>query len=449
MDRKQILVVDQDDAVLRTLESELSGDFQVLTASEGRRALHLTLTKRVAVAIVSQCLPDMDGLQLLHKMKHKMPELPVIFIAATPCEDLIISAFRAGAQDFFKKPLEPKLVAERVCESLVATGQVGQKDSSLRAVDRGEGLLATLWRRMRLSKPGNRFGKGTATPTRFSSAERAWEIGSGEVSEPSAQVPALRVHFFGEFRIIVGNAVYNTWPSKKGKAVFAYLAFHHNRRIYRDKLMDLLWPHASPGAARNCLNVAVHGVRQRLRHLLPDVELIQFKNECYFLNPEIEINVDVEDFLRYWRLAQSTERQSGIEAALGEYELAAALYTGDFMESDIYEDWTMLDRENLKEIYLVILDRLSRYYSNDGKPLTAINLCNTILSKDDCREDVHRRLMRCYYAMGHRDKALRQFHKCTEILRTELDVDPSPTTQRLYEQLKRGELKFRENVTGI
>lgn len=114
------------------------------------------------------------------------------------------------------------------------------------------------------------------------------------------------------------------------------------------------------------------------------------------------------------------------------------------MEEDIYENWNSLDRENLKEIYLVVLDRLSKYYSSDSKPLTAIKLCEVILQKDNCREDVHQRLMRCYYRLGLRDKAIKQFRKCKEILNAELEVEPTQTTMDLYQKIKKDSLNLNK-----
>ncbi len=156
------------------------------------------------------------------------------------------------------------------------------------------------------------------------------------------------------------------------------------------------------------MNVTLHGVRQLLRKMDPIHDYILFKDECYFINSEVEIWLDVEDFLHYWRMAQNREREKGIGAAIAEYELAAANYSGDFMEEYLYESWPSLERENLKEIYLFVLDRLSRHYSLDGKSEIAIDLCESMLEKDNCREDVHRRLMKCHYRIGQRDKALRQ-----------------------------------------
>lgn len=138
-----------------------------------------------------------------------------------------------------------------------------------------------------------------------------------------------------------------------------------------------------------------------------------------------------------------------IEAALGEYELAAALYKDDFMQEDLYDEWTTLDRENLKEIYLVILDRLCKYYSFDGKPITAVNLCKTILDKDNCREDIHRLLMKCYSRLGYRDRALRQFYKCVEVLKKELEVEPTTATLELFEEIKRGLPEKSEKLQNL
>jgi DNA-binding SARP family transcriptional activator len=243
---------------------------------------------------------------------------------------------------------------------------------------------------------------------------------------------------------MLNDQLIEIWSSRKGKAVFAYLAVNHKRRINRDILMDIFWPNSSPESARNSLNVALHSARRLFYAIDPLHEYILFKDECYFINPDIEMWLDMEEFLHFWRTAQSTEREKGITVALSEYELAAALYKGDFMEEFLYESWSAHDRENLKEIYLVILDRISKHYSLNGKPATAINLCETILEKDNCREDIYRRLMRCYYRSGQRDKALKQFRRCAEVLKAELEVEPTHTTIKLYEQIKQDSLQTRE-----
>ena len=126
--------------------------------------------------------------------------------------------------------------------------------------------------------------------------------------------------------------------------------------------------------------------------------------------------------------------------AMREYEVAEGLYQGDLLEEDLYEDWLIPRREGLKDSYLIILDRLSRYYLKEKGYATCIHLCQKILAKDDCREDAHRRLMRCYSRQGQRNLALRQYHLCVEALGRVLDVPPMPETVALYHQMRNGEV---------
>jgi DNA-binding SARP family transcriptional activator len=268
--------------------------------------------------------------------------------------------------------------------------------------------------------------------------EKVPESCQSEEEQAEDLVPALSVCCLGKFQVVLNGQVIENWTCRKGRAIFTYLIMNHKRRTYRDILMETFWPNSDPDSARNSLNVAIHSVRRVLNEVNPDYEHILFKDECYYLNPDIEVWIDVEEFLHCWKIAQSTERENDIQAAVGEYELAAALYKGDFMEEDIYESWQSSERENFKEVYLFILDRLSKYYSLDGKPATAVRLCETILEKDNCREDIHRRLMRCYYRLEQRDKAVKQYRRCVEVLEAELEIEPTHATIELYEQIKQG-----------
>jgi DNA-binding SARP family transcriptional activator len=250
-----------------------------------------------------------------------------------------------------------------------------------------------------------------------------------------------RTYCFGRLKVFLNGRPVNHWRCRREKEVFAYLTVNHTRRIHREILMNLFWPDSTPDSARNSLNVAMHGIRSRLRELDAAHDHILYDEQCYFVNPEIKIWLDIEEFLHCWRLAQRAELDHQIPIALTNYELAAALYQGDFMEDEPYGSWTTQQRENLKEIYLVILDRLGEYYVRDGHLDTAIELCRKILEKDVCREDVYRRLMRCYCQLGQRDQALRTYQKCREALKNELEAEPTRATIQLYEEVKQDGLK--------
>jgi DNA-binding SARP family transcriptional activator len=208
--------------------------------------------------------------------------------------------------------------------------------------------------------------------------------------------------------------------------------------------MEPFWPNATPESARNCLNVTLHGIRRLLHSIDDRFEYILFRNECYFINPQCEIWIDVGELKKAWRNGQEREREDRAHDALRAYERAAEIYRGDFMEESPYEDWLTLEREHLKEVYLVILDKVSNYYTLDGKPQTAIELCERMLEKDHCQEEVHRRLMKCYYRLGSRDRALKQFRRCAEVMKKDLEVEPTTETVVLYERIKK-ETEVKEN----
>jgi DNA-binding SARP family transcriptional activator len=284
--------------------------------------------------------------------------------------------------------------------------------------------------------------RSQVTAADSSPPRRKREAGTGPLAgretpmEPDP--PSLAVYCLGPFRVYQDDKLITDWPSGKGKCIFKYMIANRVRPIPKDVLMDLFWQGADPDAARNSLNVAIYGLRQALRAARPDFSHILFQEDHYLLNPSMALWIDVEEFLRHCEAGRNLERKQGTLKATKEYEIAEGLYQGDFLEEDLYEDWPMLQREQLKDRYLVILDRLSRYYLERQRYTTCVHLCQRILVKDDCQEETHQRLMRCYSRQGQPYLALRQYHRCVEILKSKLDVPPMDETAALYQKIRDG-----------
>ena len=114
MKRRIILLVDPDESTSRVVQSKLKTQFQVLSVPQGNRALELLKRQCVDIVILARCLPQLDCLDVLRKIRQAVPSLPVIIVALSPSEDLVIAAFRAGAQDFLKKPLVPEELVKSI-----------------------------------------------------------------------------------------------------------------------------------------------------------------------------------------------------------------------------------------------------------------------------------------------------------------------------------------------
>jgi DNA-binding SARP family transcriptional activator len=118
-----------------------------------------------------------------------------------------------------------------------------------------------------------------------------------------------------------------------------------------------------------------------------------------------------------------------------EYAAAEALYRDDFLVEDLYEDWAIFPREELKDKYLLILTRLAQFSMAALDLDGCIRRSHALLAKEPCREDAYLRLMQCYAGLGQRGSALRWYQICERTLRQELDVAPSDEARRLYREI--------------
>jgi len=251
--------------------------------------------------------------------------------------------------------------------------------------------------------------------------------------------PDMTAHMLGELRVAFQDRPVEIWSSGRGRAVFEYLLLNRHSKVRRDRLMSMFWPEVSPDAARNSLNVAIHGLRQSLRAAAGDTAVVIHQDQAYFIEPTLDVWVDVEDFEEQLKAAYQYLANSEFVKAKAAFEASTWLYHGEFLADDPYEEWAMVNREHLRLCYLDALDRLGalRFNSADYPGCIAISL--KLLSCDSCREDAHCRLMRCYSRQGQVQLALRQYHSCVAALRAELDVPPANATTELFERLRRRE----------
>jgi DNA-binding SARP family transcriptional activator len=282
------------------------------------------------------------------------------------------------------------------------------------------------------------------TPTNID-ANISLLISSGE--DPSPIVPPvqevqdkfqLSFYCLGPFRVLQKGNLIENLPNRKALAILKYLVTHRQSPIPKDVLMNIFWPDADPVSARNRLNVAMHGLRREFRSIT-DVPIVLFEGDGYLINPAAELWVDTEEFERHFKSANQLEATGQNSAAVEEFEVATSLYSDDFLIEDLYEEWPIIIRERLRIEYLEILDHLSRIYFDQGQYTVCISLCSRILERDNCREDAHCRLMRCYSRLGQPYLALRQYQICVDALRSELDVDPDMATTKLADRIRRHE----------
>jgi DNA-binding SARP family transcriptional activator/Flp pilus assembly protein TadD len=236
------------------------------------------------------------------------------------------------------------------------------------------------------------------------------------------------------------------FPSLKAQALFYYLITTRQPHT-REKLATFFWGDTPERQAKASLRTALYDLRRTLEPTgEPAQTTILTEGGTLCFNQESDYWFDVEEFEK--RLQARGRELTALREAV-------ELYQGDFLEGfslrDSYEfdDWSFFERDRLQREYLGALQELSRYHGQRGDYDQAIAYTTQILSYDSLQEDVHRQLMRLYYAAGNRSAALRQYEICKEILERELDISPLAETTELYEQILRQELAVPPKVEVV
>jgi CheY-like chemotaxis protein len=104
---KRLLVADDDSDIRQVLSDRLTSDgYLIQTASDGAEALTALRAEKFDGLILDIGMPQMNGLEVLHKIREEQPELPVIMITAAEAQDRALVAMQAGAQAYLLKPFD-------------------------------------------------------------------------------------------------------------------------------------------------------------------------------------------------------------------------------------------------------------------------------------------------------------------------------------------------------
>ena len=116
-ERKKILIADDSPTSL-VWEKLILADpsFEIVTASDGARALELATTERPNLIVLDIVMPEMSGLEVCRRLRAK-PEtcmVPVIVVSERAEESDVKAARDAGCSDFLKKPVDREALLQKV-----------------------------------------------------------------------------------------------------------------------------------------------------------------------------------------------------------------------------------------------------------------------------------------------------------------------------------------------
>jgi len=114
-DMIRILLVDDEDSFRGTVSKRLSRrSMDVRTASDGREALDLLENHSVEVVVTDVKMPNMNGIELLGRIKEKYPDIEVILLTGHVAASDGVEGIKGGAFDYLTKPVELEHLVSKI-----------------------------------------------------------------------------------------------------------------------------------------------------------------------------------------------------------------------------------------------------------------------------------------------------------------------------------------------
>ena len=118
---KTVLVVDDDPTQRRLLQAAVErAGFACRVAPDGESGLEMArnASDGVDVMLLDLVMPGLSGMDVLTRLQEVRPDLPVMVLTASGSIDTVVQAMRAGAIDFFVKPVSPERVVVSIRNAL-------------------------------------------------------------------------------------------------------------------------------------------------------------------------------------------------------------------------------------------------------------------------------------------------------------------------------------------
>ncbi|MEM2393952.1 MAG: response regulator [Candidatus Bathyarchaeia archaeon] len=115
----RILVIDDDENIREVLKTILEDEGYIVdTAETGEKAIEKTKKGFYNLALIDIKLPDMEGIELLTKMKDTTPKMRKIIVTGYPTMHNAIEAVNRGADAYILKPFEVEKILAVIKEQL-------------------------------------------------------------------------------------------------------------------------------------------------------------------------------------------------------------------------------------------------------------------------------------------------------------------------------------------
>ncbi|MDH4072598.1 MAG: hypothetical protein OEV41_05780 [Gammaproteobacteria bacterium] len=248
----------------------------------------------------------------------------------------------------------------------------------------------------------------------------------------------LDIKLLGDFEIAFGDRQVSRLETRKATSLFANLVLRPGQMISRDFLAETFWGGYGEKNARKALRTDLWRIKRLLASLGADEnEYLHCDKDNIGFNANAAFSVDVDIFQQTINplLVATPEELTSQDAR--NLKNCARLYRGDLLQNDD-SDWCALQRQELRALFLHVLELLMGYHERRHEWDRAIAYGHTLIRMDSLLEHIHFALMRCFAEKADRSTAIRYYQNLRSLLKNELGISPAPEIHVFYQRLVQG-----------
>ncbi len=242
----------------------------------------------------------------------------------------------------------------------------------------------------------------------------------------------LRFHLLGAVSIALDERPLGPFRSRTAEALLIYLAMHR-KTFSRQVLADMFWDERPQKQALSNLRTVLALLRRQL-----DEYLIITRHTVAF-NHHAPHWIDATTFRRQPNLQSPIPN---LQSPVPNLQSLLTLYHGDFLsgfslpESQGFQAWTLLIREELHQLAIATLQRLNDHFLAAAQYHEALPYAQRLLHMNPLDDLAQRQMMELLWRSGQRNAALKIYDEARQLLAQELSVEPDAATTALYNRIR-------------
>lgn len=221
-------------------------------------------------------------------------------------------------------------------------------------------------------------------------------------------------------------------PGNQGRLLLALLGTRPGP-VSKGEVASVLWGSDPPPNYERSINPLVSKLRSALVSVGAERDTVFSAGGAVGLRRGPRLWIDLEEAARRVDRAEGRLRAGDLNPAWVNAAVASAVVSRGFL-SGIDSPWADEQRRVLASLNIRAHDVIVDVWLARGDPGQAVVAAERLVALNPLRETSYGRLIRAHTEAGNRAQAVRAYTLCSQVLRSELGVDPSPAVEDAYER---------------